>query len=82
MSSVSSASSVPSVVEGHWRAVLGVTESSPQDRFFELGGDSLLAIELIERIESDLAAQVPVDVLFLDGTLAALVEATTEAVRA
>ncbi|MFJ3303941.1 phosphopantetheine-binding protein [Streptomyces sp. NPDC086549] len=79
--SASSVSPVAAVVETHWRAVLGVSESAPQDRFFELGGDSLLAIDLIQRIEQDLKAEVPVDVLFLDGTLAALVEATTKVVE-
>ncbi|WP_433386900.1 phosphopantetheine-binding protein [Micromonospora sp. KLBMP9576] len=76
-----SAPSVVAVVETHWRAVLGTSVSTPQDRFFELGGDSLLAIDLLERIERDLKVEVPIDALFLDGTLAALVRATTEAVE-
>ncbi|MGW7411290.1 phosphopantetheine-binding protein [Streptomyces sp. NPDC054863] len=69
------------VVESHWCAVLGVTEAGPQDRFFELGGDSLLAIDLIQKIETDLGVEIPVDVLFLDGTLAALTEASVKAVQ-
>ncbi|MEU8891927.1 phosphopantetheine-binding protein [Streptomyces sp. NPDC048442] len=69
------------VVESHWCAVLGVTESAPQDRFFELGGDSLLAIELIQKIETDLGVEIPVDVLFLDGTLGALTEASVKAAQ-
>ncbi|MET9778394.1 phosphopantetheine-binding protein [Streptomyces sp. NPDC006367] len=76
-----SAVSAAAVVESHWRAVLRVTESTPQDRFFELGGDSLLAIDLIQKIEADLGVEIPVDVLFLDGTLGALTEAAVKAAQ-
>lgn len=67
------------VVRSHWCAVLGVAEADAGDRFFETGGDSLLAIDLIQRIEADLGVEVPVEVLFTDGSLAALIEASTAA---
>ncbi|MEV5601820.1 phosphopantetheine-binding protein [Streptomyces sp. NPDC052299] len=70
---------VDSIVRTHWCEVLGVEEALPEDRFFELGGHSLLAIELLQQIEKDLGAEIPVDVLFVDGTLAALLDAAEKA---
>ncbi|WP_083661032.1 acyl carrier protein [Actinophytocola xanthii] len=68
-----------SIIRTHWCAVLGVSEADPEDRFFELGGHSLLAIELIQRIEDDLGVPIPVDPLFTDGSLGALLAASEEA---
>ncbi|MFF8842745.1 acyl carrier protein [Streptomyces sp. NPDC015127] len=68
-----------SIIRDRWCEVLDVTEAHPEDGFFELGGHSLLAIDLIQRIEEDLGIQIPVDVLFTEGTLAALLEAAEKA---
>lgn len=68
-----------SIIQDHWCTVLDVTEANPEDNFFELGGHSLMAIELIQRIEVDLDVQVPIDPLFTDGSLAALLEAAEKA---
>ncbi|MEV7596948.1 phosphopantetheine-binding protein [Kitasatospora sp. NPDC089797] len=68
-----------SVVRARWCAVLGVEEALPEDGFFELGGHSLLAIELLQQVEADLEVEIPADVLFLDGTLAALLDAARTA---
>ena len=68
------------IVRAHWREVLGVAQANPEDGFFEMGGNSLLAIDLIERIEKDLEVQLPVEVLFTDGSLAALLDASAKAI--
>ncbi|WP_157849421.1 acyl carrier protein [Streptomyces violaceorubidus] len=71
--------SAQSAIRSHWCEVLGVDEALPEDSFFELGGHSLLAVELIQRIETDLDIAIPADVLFQEGTLAALLDAAASA---
>jgi acyl carrier protein len=61
-------------VTAAWSDLLGVP-GSPEDDFFALGGDSMLALTLMERIESELGIEFPLEVLFVEGTLGALVAA-------
>ncbi|GAB2930937.1 hypothetical protein GCM10027280_18150 [Micromonospora polyrhachis] len=58
-----------------WSAKLGVTPVGVQDDFFELGGDSLLAADLLMDIYRDLGIEVDAAVLFLSPTIADLVAA-------
>lgn len=51
-----------------WRDLLGVVEIGPDDDFFEVGGDSLIAVRMIARIK---------EVLDVEQTLARLFEAST-----
>jgi acyl carrier protein len=71
-----------SAICSYWCEVLEVEDALPGDSFFALGGHSLLAVELIQRIESDLGIEISADVLFEDGTLAALLEAAASAAPA
>ncbi|WP_020480256.1 hybrid non-ribosomal peptide synthetase/type I polyketide synthase [Nocardiopsis kunsanensis] len=67
------AGGLPGAVEEAWRAVLGVEEVGPEDDFFEQGGDSLAAVQLVSRIER--ATGVRVELLELPRrTPAALLE--------
>jgi acyl carrier protein len=77
-----------SVVRDAWLSCLGINSLSPDDTFFGLGGDSLSAIEVMERVETALGIEFPLDTLFTIGTFsvvagecAALYEATPEAAR-
>ncbi|WP_290861201.1 phosphopantetheine-binding protein [Hamadaea sp.] len=60
-----------------WCALLELDSVSDDDNFFAFGGDSLLAVELIEVVEAEFGCDPPVDALFADGSFGALVEAVT-----
>ncbi|MFP5285671.1 MAG: non-ribosomal peptide synthetase, partial [Thermoanaerobaculia bacterium] len=62
-----------------WEEVLGVSPVGLGDELFALGGDSLLALRLLDAIERDLGRRLPLGALFQEATvekLAALVDAT------
>lgn len=65
------------VITGEWRDVLGTTEVGADDDFFALGGNSFLAVAFAERVERRLGIEFPMEVLFVDATLGALIEACT-----
>lgn len=52
-----------------WRDLLGVEGVHAGDSFFDLGGDSLLALRLLERLEKELGIRMPVAALFEAPTL-------------
>jgi acyl carrier protein len=58
-----------------WSAKLGVSPVGIQDDFFELGGDSLLAADLLMEIYRDFGVEIDAAVLFLSPTIADLVAA-------
>lgn len=54
-------------IEGAWRAVLNVDAVSPTDNFLDLGGNSILAIQLTSRLREALAIELrPAEVLLAD----------------
>lgn len=69
------------VIERAWCAVLAVDRADDADDFFQLGGDSLRAIEFIERVEAASGRIFPVETLFLEGTLAAVKSSLTDQLR-
>lgn len=73
---------VAKIAEAAWRDVLDVDEVSPEDEFFALGGHSLMAVELAERLERELGITFPLDALFTDGRFSAVVSACLQEVVA
>lgn len=55
-----------------WRQVLHCRRVGDDDDFFALGGDSLLAVELLERIEAELGLVLRTEDLYAHGTVRAL----------
>ena len=52
-----------------WSEVLGVEKVGAEDRFFEIGGHSLLAVEMISRVEREFRTAVPLAAIFSHPTL-------------
>ena len=70
---------VGSAVAGVWRELLGVPAVRDEDNFFDLGGNSLLAVQIAARVTGSLGVDVePADVLLAD-TFADLVAQLREA---
>ena len=57
-----------------WQELLGIQRVGIHDNYFELGGDSLLATQIIYRIRERFNVEVPLDEIFEDVTVAALAE--------
>ncbi len=64
-----------------WARLLDVPELSPDDDFFRLGGDSLLAARLVMRVREVFKVSFPVYALYESGTLRAFIEVVRRAQR-
>ncbi|HEV2860060.1 MAG TPA: amino acid adenylation domain-containing protein [Pyrinomonadaceae bacterium] len=66
---------VEEVLAGVWSQVLGVAEVSVNDNFFERGGHSLSATQLVARVREVFGVELPLRRLFESPTLADVAEA-------
>ena len=64
-----------------WKEVLGLDRVSAEEDFFALGGHSLFATQVVSRIRSVLAVEVPLRAVFEAPTIAALARVTDESGR-
>jgi len=55
-----------------WASILNLDRVGITDNFFDLGGDSLLAVRLIDRINKQFQQDLPLSVLFLNPTVESL----------
>lgn len=60
-----------------WKDVLGVEEVGRYDDFFETGGHSLAAVQVLARIEEAFGVRLPISVLFERPTVAELASAVS-----
>jgi thioesterase domain-containing protein/acyl carrier protein len=61
-----------------WADLLGIERVGVHDNFFDLGGHSLLAVQLFARLEKQFHKQLPLAVLFRQGTVAELARLLAE----
>lgn len=60
-----------------WQSFFGFRDVGVDDHFFELGGDSLSAINMIARIHKELNVVIPLQEFFRHPTIAGLADLTT-----
>jgi hypothetical protein len=53
-----------------WSEVLGIERIGLHDNFFNLGGDSLLAAQVVSRVRKTFQIELPLPIVFRDPTLA------------
>ncbi len=63
---------------GIWESLLDVGDVGVFDHFFDVGGHSLLAARLLDRIERETGLAIPLAALFEDDTIAGLARAFRE----
>jgi acyl carrier protein len=57
-----------------WREVLGIDDISPDDNFYEIGGNSLYAIQIVGRLR-ELEPELPLSLVFTAPSVAELAAA-------
>jgi amino acid adenylation domain-containing protein len=62
---------------GIFREILGVGEVGVFDSFFEMGGHSLLGLQLLSRVRTEIGVEVPLEALFQAARVADLAELVT-----
>jgi acyl-CoA synthetase (AMP-forming)/AMP-acid ligase II/acyl carrier protein len=65
------------VVAGIWQEVLGIEKAGAHDRFLDLGGDSILATQILSRLSDLTGAELSALDLFEAPTVAGLAEVIT-----
>ncbi|GAA4063690.1 amino acid adenylation domain-containing protein [Actinomadura miaoliensis] len=63
---------------GLFAEILGLERVGAEDSFFDLGGDSLLAMRLIARVRAVFDTEIGIRALFAEPTVAAVARAVTE----
>ncbi|MBO0853826.1 MAG: amino acid adenylation domain-containing protein, partial [Nocardia sp.] len=72
---------IEEIVAGVYADVLGVARVGADDDFFELGGNSLIATQVVARLGAAVGGRVPVRTLFEASTVAALAVAVESRAR-
>jgi amino acid adenylation domain-containing protein len=73
---------VEEVLAGIWAQALNLERVGVHEKFFDLGGYSLLVIQIISRIRETFHVEIPVRALFESPTVAELATLVEEAIRA
>ena len=67
---------------GIWAEVLRIDQPGLHDNFFQLGGHSLAATQVVARLRREFGVDLPIDSLFVRPTVAGLAELVAQALRA
>ena len=65
------------IIANIWNQVIKIENIGINDDFFELGGDSLLAIQVVSRIREILNIEIPISLLFEYPTIAQIAQNIT-----
>ncbi len=68
----STSAEVETAIAAVSRELFGIENISPGDNFFDLGGNSLLALQLVARLRQTFQVELPLRVVFESQTLTAL----------
>lgn len=60
-----------------WEMLLGQKNISVEDNYFEIGGKSLMAVKMVNLIESEFKVKLPITVLLFNPTIASLAKQIT-----
>lgn len=69
---------IEAAIAGIWHELLGVAAPGPDDSFFALGGQSLLATRLVSRIHEVLGVELPLQAVFESPTVQGLALAVVQ----
>jgi acyl carrier protein len=72
------ASELEQFIIGIWEQTLGIKKIGITDDWFELGGDSLIATQLISRVKEVYPVDIPLNIFFENPTTARLAEMIEE----
>ncbi len=75
---VAPSNSVEECLAAMWSKLLGVGDPGVLDDFFELGGDSLVAVRFFARVKKQLGVSLPISTLFRAPTIRTLAELLVE----
>jgi diaminobutyrate--2-oxoglutarate aminotransferase len=75
------ASSTVFALRAIWEEILGRTDFSDNDDFFDIGGHSLLAVQMISLVEERMKIELPINVIFDAPTLRELTQHALEIAR-
>jgi thioesterase domain-containing protein len=67
--------SLEMVVAGVWAPILGMESPNVDDNFFDVGGHSLLAMQLIHELNATLGLELPLRLIFTDPTIEGIARA-------
>lgn len=69
-----SISSIENILLDIWKEILGINSINLDDNFFQLGGDSILSIQIIAQIEESFNVQLRIQTMIDHPTIAVLAE--------
>ena len=65
-------SAIEQTISDCWQDLLNLQEFGPDEDFFDLGGDSLLAMTMLLRIERTFGVRLPLESLFVAGAMVSI----------
>jgi len=68
------ANACEAMIASIWQEILHLDRVGVRDNFFDLGGDSIMIVQIHQRLETELLREIPITTLFEHPTISALAE--------